>query len=72
MESIKYDYSKLLGRIRELHLTQANVAAFAHISETTLRNKLKSETYFSVPQIEAIMQMLHIPLSEIEPYFFTH
>lgn len=72
MKQIKYDYSKLLGRIRELHLTQAKVAAYANMSGTAFRSKLNSDTYFTVPQMEAIMEILHLPFSEIEAYFFAH
>lgn len=36
MRNIKYDYSKLLGRMKEKSITQANLASYIGVSETTI------------------------------------
>lgn len=67
-----YDYSKLLGAIKERGLTQETLALNAGINSTTLNKKLHNKSQFKQNEIQAIMNILEIPLQEVIPYFFTH
>jgi len=61
-----YDYSKLLGRMREKHFTQAGLAKAIGISEATLNLRLNNANDFKQGE------MLKIAPKDIPAYFFTH
>lgn len=65
------DYSKLLGRIREHALTQAEVAQKIGVSPATLNKKLRGHTEFMQSEISALCKLLSICDKEISDYFFT-
>lgn len=66
-----YDYSKLLGRLREKKITQSELANMLDISETSLNRKLKSKTQFKQSEISQICDCLAIPNECIDTYFFA-
>lgn len=66
-----FDYSKLIGRIREKGLTQGKVAQRIGVSDNTFTSRIKSRTYFCSAEIEEICKLLDIGSSEIGAYFFT-
>lgn len=66
---MEFDYSKLLGAIREKGATQADVAKIAGVSETSLRSKLKNRTEFRDSEMLLIKKYLDLP--NYEDYFFT-
>lgn len=66
----QYDYSKLLGRMRERGETQASVAAMLGINPATLYNKLHNKTEFTQTEIESMCVFLGI--EDVFRYFFTH
>lgn len=68
-----FDYSKLLGRLKEKRHTQAELAKFIGITENCLTNKLKgkSKIAFSSPEIVKICEFLEIDTADINTYFFT-
>ena len=68
---MKYDYSKLLGRMREYHHTQETLAKAIGINESTLNSKLKNKTYFKQDEIVKICKLLDISVPEIGAYFYT-
>ena len=68
---MKFDYSKLLGRIREKGFTQADVARHIHLSESQLSKKLKGRYAFTQSEIFGACDYLEIPMSDISVYFFT-
>lgn len=68
---MKYNYSKLLGRIRECGFTQAELAKIIGINKGTLSAKLNNQFCFTTKEILAIGATLNIPKSEIGDYFFT-
>ena len=65
------DYSKLLGRIRERALTQAEVAKKIGVSPATLNKKLRGHTEFTQSEIGSLCKLLGIRDKEISAYFFA-
>ena len=65
-----YDYSKLLGRMREKGYTQESLAHEAGISPATLNAKLCNKSDFKQSDIKNICTILSIPYVEIPAYFF--
>lgn len=68
---MKFNYSKLLGRIRENGFTQATLADAIGISKFTLNAKLNNQYFFTQSEIIAICKVLSIPHKEIPIYFFA-
>lgn len=65
----RYDYSKLLGRMRELGKTQEDVAKAAGMSAATFNRKLNTDRDFKQTEMKAICVFLGI--HDINSYFFT-
>lgn len=68
---MKFNHSKLLGRIRECGFTQEQLAKAIGISKATLSAKLNNQFYFTAKEMYDICEVLNIPLSEISEYFFA-
>lgn len=66
-----FDYSKVLGKIREKHLTQRELAEKIGITEQTLISKLNGKSYFRADEVIAICEALEIHAYQIPEYFFT-
>lgn len=64
-----YDYSKLLGRIKEMGYTQESLARGLSKSKTTVNQKLRGNAVFTQQEIAAICDCLAIPPTEIPAYF---
>jgi transcriptional regulator with XRE-family HTH domain len=67
-----YDYSKLLGRLREKKITQSELAEKLGISETSLNHKLKSKTQFKQNEMLRVLEIVNIDIGSISSYFFAH
>lgn len=67
----KYDYSKLLGRMRENHITQEQLAKDIGISESTMNIKLKNKRQFAQDEMIKILDVLNVPIDDIGAYFFV-
>lgn len=65
------DYSKLLGRLKEKSLTQAEVAKMIKVSPSTLNGKLNGHVEFSQSEIRNLCIVLDIQDSDIPAFFFT-
>ena len=65
-----FDYSKLLGRIKECGYNQTTLAKKIGINPSTMSEKLNNKFRFSVREIDAISKALDIHKSEIGDYFF--
>lgn len=68
---MKYNYSKLLGRIRECGLTQEQLANAINKNKSTISSKLNNQFSFKQEEIDDICRVLDIPNDEIGEYFFT-
>lgn len=66
-----YNYSKLLGRIKEKNMTQEEFAKNIGINPSTLSGKLNSTSEFRQTEMEKGMMILDLPLSDICDYFFN-
>lgn len=69
---MKYNYSKLLGRIRECGLTQEQLAKAIGKDKSTLSAKLNNQFSFKQEEMDDICRVLDIPNEEIGEYFFAH
>lgn len=67
-----YNYSRLLGLMREKNITQENLAEYIGISETTLNKKLNNNSQFKQNEMVSILNILGLPVSSVVPIFFTH
>lgn len=68
----QYNYSKLLGRIKELELTQVDFAKKIGISATSANLTLNNKRDFRQEEITKACAVLRIEASEIPDYFFAH
>lgn len=68
---VKFNYSKLLGRIKECGFTQAQLAKAIGVNKGTLSAKLNNQFAFTTIEMLAICKVLQIPVSEIHEYFFA-
>ncbi len=73
---VKYDYSMLRGRIRELFGSEKNFAERLRKTDVTMstgtfNSRINGYTYFKQPEIETICELLNIDLKEVKIYFFT-
>lgn len=66
---MSYNYSKLIGRMAELNVSQDLLAKKIGISRSTLFNKLRSNTEFTQDEINACVRVLDLNQSEIPEYF---
>lgn len=68
---MKFNYSKLLGKIKECGLTQAQLAKEIGINKATLSAKLNGKFAFTTDEVLSISKRLNIPVNEMGKYFFT-
>lgn len=68
---VKFDYSKLLGRIKEYGFTQERLASEIGVVVSTLSFKLNNKAFFTQKEIRKICELLEIETAEIGAYFFT-
>jgi transcriptional regulator with XRE-family HTH domain len=66
-----YDYSKLLGKIRECGYTQESLSQAIKMSASTLNLKLNNNASFKQSEIKKICKVLGISEDEIGIYFFA-
>ena len=66
-----FDYSKLLGRIKEYGYTQETLAKEIGITESSMSLKLNNKAPFKQIEIRLICQVLEIADEDIGVYFFT-
>ena len=71
MERVKFNYSKLKGRITEKLGTQKAFAELLGITEGTLTSKLLGYTYFTQDEIYRSISILDIDPGDSTLYFFT-
>lgn len=67
---IEFDYSKLLGRIKEKYGTQDALATTINISVTSLNYKLNNKIEWKQTEIFEAALSLDIEINDIPDYFF--
>jgi len=70
-ENKEFDYSKLLGRIREKKFTQKRLAKCIGINDSNFSLKLNNNKPFKSNEIYAITTVLEIQQEMIGIYFFS-
>lgn len=68
---MSFNYSKLLGRIKEIMGTQAAFAEIMMLSEKTLSMKLNNKIAWKQTEILKACELLDIPPEDVYLYFFT-
>ena len=68
---MNFNYSKLLGKMRECGYTQEKLAEDMQINKGTLNAKLNNKSDFTAPEMDCICKLLEISSSEIGDYFFA-
>ena len=68
---MQFDYSKLLGRIKECGETQKTLSEKVGISESTMSLKLNNESFFGQREMLKICDALGLSYSDIGAYFFA-
>lgn len=66
-----YNYSKLLGVMREKGVTQEIIARKTGINAATLNKKLNNNSQFKQSEMQTILHCLGLPLDSVVVYFFT-
>ena len=69
---MKYNYSKLLGRIKECGLTQEQLAKAIGKDKSTISAKVNNQFSFNQKEMDDICRVLDISNDEIGDYFFAH
>ena len=70
-KTAEYDYSKLLGRIKEKYGNRENLIEKITISTTSLNLRLTNKLKFDQRDIKELCEALDIQEEEIPLYFFT-
>lgn len=68
---MKYDYSKLRGKIKEVFGTQEKLATEIQISPAALSSRLNNATKFTQDEIVKCSVALNINDADVASYFFT-
>ncbi len=66
-----FDYSKLLGKIKECGFNQTTLAKKIGINPATMSEKINNKYRFTADEMGNICNALSIPRDEIGVYFFT-
>ena len=68
---MSFNYSKLLGRIKEIMGTQETFAETMMLSEKTVSMKLNNKIAWKQTEILKACELLDIPPEDVYLYFFT-
>lgn len=71
MMLIIYDYSKLLGKIKEKYGTQKEFAKALGVGNTSLNQRLNNHLEWTQDEMKKTMILFNEPLNKINEYFFT-
>ena len=69
---INYDYSYLLGKMKERGFTQESLSKGIGISAVSLNLSLNNKRTFKQEEITKICETLNIPIENVQIYFFKH
>lgn len=68
---MRFDFSKLRGRIVEMYGTNASFAEAMGQSKAWLSVRINNVVHWAADDIMKACELLHIPAEEIPIYFFT-
>lgn len=66
-----YNYSRLLGRMREFGYTQEKLASAIGREKSSLNAKINGKSAFTTNEIDRICRVLDISNGDIGDYFFA-
>ena len=64
--------NKLKGRMKELEITQSDVAKHLNIAQATANQKINNTRPFGLEEVEKLCELLDIGPQEFGDYFFVH
>ena len=70
MSKPQFDFSKLLGRMKEYGYTQQTMAESIGMNKGTMSQKLNNHSFFASDEIDAISVRLDILPRNVGIYFF--
>lgn len=70
MRAVVYDYSKLVGKIKEKFGTQEKFADALDLGRVSLSLSLNSKREFSQKEINSAIELLNLEKTDIPEYFF--
>ena len=68
---MNFDYSKLLGKIKEKFGTQGKFAIAMGVGLSSLNQKLNNKAEFSQNEMDRACELLGIGKEKLSTYFFT-
>lgn len=68
---MRFNHSKLLGRLKECGITQEQLAKEIGKNKGTISAKLNGQFSFTTEEIDDICKVLNIANEEIGAYFFA-
>lgn len=68
----QYDYSRLLGRMRERGYTQDSLSKRLGISACSLNLSLNNKRDFKQDEMLRVCELLDIPTCALPEYFYAH
>lgn len=68
---MQFDFSKLLGRIKECGFTQETLAREIGMTKSTMSQKLNNKAYFTLLEMAKIQNVLGIAVDDMGIYFFA-
>ncbi len=69
---MKFNYSKLLGLLKEKGKTQEDLAVIIGRSKSTVNLKINGKANFTIAEMDKICKALDIAKNEIGTYFFEN
>lgn len=67
---MKYNYGRLVERIKDKKKTQKELSKSINIGRTSLNQRLNNKSEFNQSEITKIMQELEIDIKDVAIYFF--
>ena len=68
---LRFDYTKLRRRIKQICVTQDEFSKQMNLSTTSISDKLNNKVEFKQSEINRACEVLEIGPAEISCYFFT-
>lgn len=68
---MEFDYSKLIGRIKEKFNNRNEFAKLIKLSSNSLSKKLNNKVAFTSTEIYRILNVLDIDIKEVSLYFYV-
>ena len=67
-----YDYSNLLGKMRQMGITQKDLGRIIEKSEATVNRKLCGAREWKQSEMYKVLEALNEPVERASFYFFAH